>query len=78
MSCVAFGMSAWWGRCTALPSAAAQEAWTAQERELVDELVPFRCPAGTYNEVASLFFAESDVAIKQLFHFREQGNAMGE
>lgn len=37
-------------------------------------MVPFRCEQGKeYNEVASLIFTEPDVAIKQLFHFREAG-----
>jgi len=40
---------------------------------LVDALVPFQCPDGQYNEVASLIFTDADTAIKQLFHFREAG-----
>lgn len=35
--------------------------------------MPFGCPADSYNEVASIFFTDSDTAIKQLFHFRESG-----
>jgi hypothetical protein len=38
----------------------------------VAHLVPFQCnPATSYNELASLYFTDSDTAIKQLFHFRE-------
>ena len=44
-----------------------------QERELIEELVSFQCPASEYNEVASLYMTDSDTAIKQLFHFREDG-----
>ena len=47
--------------------------WTQFEKNLVEDLVPFGCPADSYNEVASLFFTDSDTAIKQLFHFRESG-----
>jgi hypothetical protein len=48
--------------------------WSNQEKQLVEALVPFRCiPGKEYNEVASLVFVEADVAIKQLFHFREAG-----
>lgn len=39
---------------------------------LLTQLVPFQCQAGThYNELASLFFTDSDTAIRQLFHYRE-------
>lgn len=58
-------------KCTEKKS---QVTRTRQEKELVDKLVQFHCPDGTYNEVASLFFTDSDTAIKQLFHFREVGN----
>ena len=45
---------------------------------LVEELVTFQCPRGTYNEVASLMFVDSDTAIKQLLHFRELGSDASE
>ena len=61
-----------WGRCTELPKD--MQDWTNQEKNLVESLVPFNCePGKEYNEVASLIFTEADVAIKQLFHFREAG-----
>ena len=60
-----------WRRCT--PKPLVQVTWTDFEKGLVEELVPFGCPADSYNEVASLFFTDSDTAIKQLFHFRESG-----
>jgi len=73
MSIVAFAMPVIWGRCTDLPSDI--QDWNNQEKNLVDALVPFYCtPGKQYNEVASLIFTEPDVAIKQLFHFRENGS----
>ena len=43
-----------------------------QEKNLVDAIVPFQCISGKeYNKVASLIFADADIAIKQLLHFRE-------
>jgi len=65
-----------WGRCTPLPTN--MQNWNNQEKRLVDELVPFRCvPGKEYNEVASLILTEADVAIKQLFHFREVDSGGG-
>ena len=72
MSIMAFVMPIIWGRCTELPQD--MQGWSNQEKRLVEALVPFRCvPGKEYNEVASLFFTEADVAIKQLLHFRETG-----
>jgi H+/Cl- antiporter ClcA len=69
---VSFIMPLLWNRCTELPTD--MQDWTNQEKELVNSLVPFYCvPGKEYNEVASLFFCEADVAIRQLFHFRETG-----
>jgi chloride channel 7 len=69
---VSFLMPLMWGRCTELPKD--MQDWSNQEKALVEALVPFRCiPNKEYNEVASLVFVEADVAIKQLFHFREAG-----
>lgn len=71
-SIVSFVMPILWNRCTELPTD--MQDWSNQEKNLVDALVPFRCEAGKeYNEVASLFFTDADTAIKQLFHFRENG-----
>jgi len=69
---VSFVMPLLWNRCTELPTD--MQDWTNQEKELVNSLVPFYCvPGKEYNEVASLIFCEADVAIRQLFHFRETG-----
>lgn len=70
-SLVAFVMPLLWNKCTDLPTD--MQDWSNQEKNLVEALVPFMCPEGQYNEVASLIFTEPDVAIKQLFHFREAG-----
>jgi chloride channel 7 len=72
MSCISFLMPLLWGRCTQLPTD--MQDWSNQEKKLVESLVPFMCkPGKEYNEVASLMFTEADIAIKQLFHFREAG-----
>jgi chloride channel 7 len=72
VSVVSFLMPLIWGRCTELPTD--MQDWTNQEKNLVEALVPFQCvPGKEYNEVASLMFTEADIAIKQLFHFREAG-----
>ena len=72
VSIISYMMPLIWGRCTELPTD--MQDWTNQEKNLVEALVPFRCiPGKEYNEVASLMFTEADVAIKQLFHFREAG-----
>ncbi|KAL7561898.1 hypothetical protein ACA910_014271 [Epithemia clementina (nom. ined.)] len=72
VSVTAFVMPILWGRCTNLPTD--MQDWSNQEKSLVEHLVPFRCkPGKEYNEVASLIFTEPDIAIKQLFHFREAG-----
>ena len=69
---VSFVMPALWGRCTELPKD--MQDWSNQEKKLVSELVTYRCEEGVeYNEVASLIFTDADVAIRQLFHFREAG-----
>lgn len=72
VSIVSFAMPILWGRCTELPKD--MQDWTNQEKTLVEALVPFRCqPGKEYNEVASLMLTDADIAIKQLFHFREAG-----
>jgi len=69
---ISFLLPALWWRCTDLPNDIMD--WTNQEKNLVEALVPYQCERGKeYNEVASLIFTDADVAIKQLFHFREAG-----
>eukprot|EP01033_Poteriospumella_lacustris_P000388 gene388-249_t len=62
-----------WKKCTPLP--VDMEGWSDQEKNLVEDLVPLYCDGETeYNELASLYLADSDRAIRQLFHFREVGD----
>jgi H+/Cl- antiporter ClcA len=78
MSLLTFIIPALWNKCTPLPLANEMIDWNNQERNLVKLLVPLYCPSDThYNELASLYLTDSDTAIKQLFHFREDGNKEG-
>lgn len=62
-----------WGKCTSLP--VNMDGWTDEEKQLVTNLQPLYCNEEThYNELASLYLADSDTAIRQLFHFREIGD----
>ena len=70
-SVVMYAIPCLWRVCT--PKPLVQVTWTQFEKDMVEELVPFGCPEDSYNEVASIFFTDSDTAIKQLFHFRESG-----
>jgi H+/Cl- antiporter ClcA len=73
MSTIALGSPLLWRKCTPLP--VVTEQWSDQERRLVADLVPLYCDAKSeYNELASLFLADSDIVIRQLFHFREGGD----
>ena len=64
VSCVSFLMPLMWVKCTPLP-----ENPEPHEVAMLDELVSFRCESGKeYNELASLYFTEPGVAIRQLFH----------
>ena len=73
MSTVALLSPLLWRKCTPLP--VVTDAWSAQERSLVLDLVPLYCNSKTeYNELASLYLADSDIVIRQLFHFREVGD----
>ena len=73
MTSISFILPLVWDKCTPLP--VDMEQWSDQEKGLVEQLVPLYCPSEThYNELATLYLADSDTAIKQLFHFREIGN----
>lgn len=60
-----------WQECHNLPSAQDQATWTSEEKDLLEDLVQFQCKDGEYNQLASLFLAPAETAIRQLFHFRE-------
>ena len=65
VSLVTFLLPLLWFKCTPLPT----NPTSAQEAALFEELVAFGCEPGVeYNELASLYFTEPGVAIRQLFH----------
>lgn len=71
MSLLAFLLPLMWPVCTPVPTNTAD--WTTQELDLLDNLVQFQCRSNHYNQVASLYFAPADIAMQQLYHFREYG-----
>jgi len=58
-----------WHVCSDMPTD--MSGYTSDEKTLISRLVQFDCPANQYNQVASLFYVDSNTAIKFLFHFRE-------
>lgn len=60
-----------WNVCSDRPTDAEISSYTSDEKTLINRLVQFDCPAKQYNQVASLFYVDSNTAIKLLFHFRE-------
>lgn len=71
MAFVSFFLPLMWQQCHNLPSEEDKQAWTSEEKDLVDDLVQFQCKDGQYNQLASLMLTPAETAIKQLFHFRE-------
>mmetsp|Transcript_85904 Transcript_85904/g.168043 ORF Transcript_85904/g.168043 Transcript_85904/m.168043 type:complete len:963 (-) Transcript_85904:51-2939(-) len=71
MGVITFIMPLVWASCTPIPTDTAD--WSDQEVNLLDKLVQFQCSDNQYNQVASLYFVPADVALQQLFHFRESG-----
>jgi chloride channel 7 len=69
MATISFLLPLFWRTCTEIPAETAE--YTSQERDLLDELSPFQCSSGQYNQLASLYFVEPDIALRQLFHYRE-------
>ena len=66
---ITFVLPLMWDSCTALPTDTAD--WTTQELDLLDDLVQFQCNSNQYNQVASLYFVPADLAMQQLYHFKE-------
>jgi chloride channel 7 len=71
MTVIIFVVPLMWATCTAVPTDTAD--WTDQEVNLLDKLVKYQCSDNQYNQVASLYFVPADVALQQLFHFKESG-----
>lgn len=70
MAVISFVFPAMWQQCTDIPTDS-NDDFTSQQDSLLDDLVQFQCPDGRYNQLASLYFTSSDIAMRQLFHFRE-------
>lgn len=68
-SIICFVFPLFWQDCTAIPTETAN--WTTQQYNMLDELVQFQCPDNHYNQLASLYFVNADVAMQQLYHFLE-------
>jgi chloride channel 7 len=71
MVLVSFILPAIWQKCDKIPSGAETAGMSQEELDLLDDLVQFQCKDGEYNQLASLYFVPAEVAMKQLFHFRE-------
>jgi chloride channel 7 len=75
MSFISFILSLTWQVCTDIPYTNypdnPTDTFTKQQLGLLENLVPFQCGPGQYNQLASLYFTSGDVAMRQLFHFRE-------
>lgn len=69
MCFISYIFSICWQVCTPVPEPTSES--TQQEINLLDSLVPFQCHDGYYNQMASLYFTSGDMAMRQLFHFRE-------
>lgn len=70
MSFISYILPMCWQVCTPIPEDPTGH-FTVQETQLLTELVQFQCEPGEYNQLASLYFTSGDLAMRQLFHFRE-------
>lgn len=64
MSFVAYFFSYWFGTCQSIPQK--KPTWSKQQVQLASELVQFYCPKGEYNDLASLYLTQPEIAIKQV------------
>ena len=64
---ISFVLPLCWRICTPKPIATA--SFTSQQYQLLNQLKQFQCASGEYNQVASLFFNDSDSAMQLLFHY---------
>lgn len=70
MAVISYILPMCWQVCNPIPSSSSAN-YSEQERELFTQLVQFQCGPGYYNSLASLYFTSGDIAMRQLFHFRE-------
>jgi chloride channel 7 len=68
-SVITFVVPLMWNTCTEKPTDTAD--WSTSQLDLLDELVQYECGSYQYNQVASLYFVPSDVAMQQLYHYKE-------
>jgi len=69
MATITFVLPLIYNQCTPIPLNTAD--WTTQQVDYLDSLVQFQCDDNHYNQVASLYFTPTDIAMQQLYHFKE-------
>ena len=69
MAFISFILPICWTKCEPMPEITPD--LKLQEIILINDLVQFQCPEDYYNPLASLYFTSGDLAMRQLFHFRE-------
>ena len=73
MATITFVLPLIYNECTPIPLNTAD--WTSEQVAYLDQLVTFQCGANEYNQVASLYFTPSDIAMQQLYHYKEVGGS---
>ena len=73
MALISFLLPLIYPQCTPIPTPT--EEWSEQETDLLSKLIQYQCPAGEYNQLASLYFTTADIAMRQLYHFREYNHS---
>lgn len=70
---ISYILSICWQVCTPIPYNSYEDDLTAQEEDLLSKLVHFQCHHGHYNQLSTLFFSSNNLALRQLYHFKEFG-----
>ena len=70
MAFISYILSICWQVCTPIPYDSSEKL-TKQELYYLTHLVHFQCKEDEYNQLASIYFTSGDMAMRQLFHFRE-------
>ena len=68
---LAFAIPSMYNHCTPVPQrvgGSESENSIDANLQLIDELVRFQCPEGHFNQLASLWLSESNMAMQMLFH----------